>query len=123
MTTACEEQGIQLREFVVAPEVKSSGATYHIFAELTETPENMTRFTQVVDETLRDVNNCYLVIRDAGTLNPVVVHALPQGSFDTYQYHRLQSGQCTVGQTKMPRITTFEHVAQYLMNGIPVDAP
>ncbi len=123
LTTACEEQGIQLRDFVVAPEVKASGATYHIFAELTETPENMTRFTRVVDETLREVNNCYLVIRNAGTLNPVIVHALPQGSFDTYQHHRLQSGRCTVGQTKMPRITTFEHVTQYLMNGIPVEAP
>jgi hypothetical protein len=123
LTTACEEQGIQLREFVVAPEVKASGATYHIFVELTENPENMRRFMQVVDETLREVNNCYLVIRDAGTLNSVVVHALPTGSFDTYQYHRLQSGQCTVGQTKMPRITTFEHVTQYLMNGVPIVAP
>jgi hypothetical protein len=123
LTAACEEQGIQLREFVIAPQVKASGATYHIFAELTDEPKNLARFTQVVDNTLRDVNNCYLVIRDAGTLNPVVVHPLPQGSFDAYQHHRLQSGECTMGQTKMPRITTFEHVTEHLMNGTPVVAP
>ncbi len=115
LTATCDDHGIQLREYVVAPEINASGASYHIFAELSNRPEDLKKFTQEFDDALQNTNNLYQHVRHAGTLQLPSIHVLAPGSFDQYQQHCLQNGVSIAGQTKIRRIIKFEEVTTNLL--------
>jgi hypothetical protein len=120
LTQTSEEEGLVIREFVVAPEVTAEGGTYHIFSEFSEPPKDLDRFATKFDHHLQQINELYYHVRAARTITPSMVHAVPPGTFDTFERKRLQERSKAIGQTKMPRITTYEQALEYLQ---PLIAP
>jgi len=120
LTAACEEQDALLREFVVAPQVSAHGATYHIFVEFTRPPADLNKFTVTFDSTLQNLNSLYREVRNAGTISPAVIHVVQPGSFDSYERQRLRAERFIIGQTKMPRVTSFDHIAEFLPENMPL---
>lgn len=116
LTMTSEEQDALVREFVVAPQVSFEGGTYHIFVEFGEPPTDIERFTVSFDKHLQSVNELYYHVRDAKTVLPAVIHSVPVGSFDAYERNRLRQNNKAIGQTKMPRITTFDQASAQLLH-------
>ncbi|MFX1563371.1 MAG: GH3 auxin-responsive promoter family protein [Promethearchaeota archaeon] len=115
LTMTCEEQDALVREFVIAPMVTIEGGTYHLFAEFGKSPANLELFTASFDRHLKSVNELYYHGRNAKTLLPAVIHSVPLGSFDAYERNRLQQNNKAIGQTKMPRITTYDQATEQLL--------
>ncbi|MFX1539589.1 MAG: GH3 auxin-responsive promoter family protein, partial [Promethearchaeota archaeon] len=115
LTIASEEQDALVRDFVVAPQVDSIGACYHLFVEFSHAPNDLRGFTRGFDSALQEVNRLYWEVRTASTISPAVIHPVPSGRFDDFEFKQLQSPQCTIGQTKMPRITTLDQAQEQLL--------
>lgn len=120
ITLACEDQGLLVREFVVAPEVTAAGGTYHVFAEFSESPANLELFTNRFDSHLQQINDLYYHVRAARTILPAVIHPVTMGTFDLLERQRLRENNKAIGQTKMPRITSLD---QALENLLPAPLP
>ena len=120
ITLACEDQGLLVREFVVAPEVTAQGGTYHVFAEFSESPTNLEIFTNRFDTHLQQINELYYHVRAARTILPAVVHPVSVGTFDLLERQRLRENNKAIGQTKMPRLTSLD---QALKNLLPAPLP
>lgn len=117
LTLASEDQGLLVREFVVAPEVTDKGGTYHIFAEFGQSPSNLELFMKRFDIHLQHVNDLYYHVRAARTVLPAIIHPVTLGTFDSLERQRLRVQNKAIGQTKMPRITSLD---QALENLLPV---
>ena len=115
LTLTSEEQDALIRDFVVAPQVSTTGTQYHLFVEFERHPLDLSGFTKRFDVALKEMNRLYWEVRNARTIGPAVIHPVPSGRFDTYEFNRLQSQQWSIGQTKMPRITTFEQAQEQLL--------
>jgi hypothetical protein len=120
ITLASEEEGILVREFVVAPEVSATGGIYHIFAEFGQPPSSLEGFTERFDTHLQQINDLYYHVRAARTILPAVIHPVELGTFDSLERQRLKEQNKAIGQTKMPRITSLD---QALQNLIPAIVP
>ncbi|MFW9831577.1 MAG: GH3 auxin-responsive promoter family protein [Candidatus Thorarchaeota archaeon] len=112
---ACEAQEALYREFVVAPLITETESSYHIFVEFTKPPTNLSLFGKGIDEALQDLSDAYQLVRNAGAISNVVVHSVPPGSFTAYENQRLQSGKVIVGQTKPPRLISFDLATQQFL--------
>ena len=122
LTLACEDQGLLVREFVVAPEVTAKGGTYHIFAEFGEFPSNLEVITNRFDIHLQQLNELYYHVRAARTILPAVIHPVSLGTFDALERQRLREKNKAIGQTKMPRITTLDQALESLIaTPIPIE--
>jgi hypothetical protein len=115
LTIVGEEQDALIRDFVVAPQVSPTGVRYHLFVEFSRVPNDLQVFTKRFDLTLQEVNRLYWEVRNASTINPAIIHPVPSGRFDDYEFNQLQSQQCVIGQTKMPRITTINQAQEKLL--------
>ncbi|MDO8055511.1 MAG: GH3 auxin-responsive promoter family protein, partial [Candidatus Hermodarchaeota archaeon] len=112
---ACETQDALYREFVVAPLITETESSYHIFVEFTKSPNDFTLLGTDIDEALKQLSDAYNLVRNAGAISNVVVHPVPAGRFSAYENQRLQSGQAIVGQTKPPRLISFDNATQQLL--------
>ncbi len=121
LTLASEDQGLLVREFVVAPEVTAKGGTYHIFAEFGQSPTNLEIFTNRFDVHLQQVNELYFHVRAARTILPAVIHPVSIGTFDSLERQRLRENDKAIGQTKMPRITSLDHALENLVSTLIPD--
>ncbi|TRO55950.1 hypothetical protein E2P64_06425 [Candidatus Bathyarchaeota archaeon] len=110
-----EEQDALVRDFVVAPLVSPTSSCYHLFVEFNRAPQDLGGFTRGFDSALKEMNHLYWEVRTAKTIGPAVIHSVPTGRFDDYEFNRLQSQQCAIGQTKMPRITTIDQAQEHLI--------
>jgi hypothetical protein len=115
LSITSEKQDALVRDFVVAPHVSPTGSCYHLFVEFNRHPSDLNRFTKGFDSALKEMNHLYLEVRTARTIGPAVIHTVPSGRFDDYEFSRLQSQRCAIGQTKMPRITTFNQAQEQLL--------
>ena len=69
--------------------------------EFDSPPQTMDRFTQILDQTLQQLNTDYEAKRQGNlALGPPVVHSLPNGSFHAWMKKRGKLG----GQNKVPRL-------------------
>ncbi len=116
LTLTCEDQGLLIREFVVAPEVTAKGGTYHVFAEFGQSPPNLDAFSKRFDTHLQEVSELYYHVREARTILPAVIHPVTIGIFDTLERQRLREHNKAIGQTKMPRITSLDQALQNLIS-------
>jgi hypothetical protein len=119
ITKACEATGAVITNFTAAPVYMESGKRggHEWLIEFEKEPDNLTRFTQVLDETLREVNSDYDAKRQNDiALQEPIVHAAPKGTFMNWLRHKGKLG----GQNKVPRLSNSrEHLEEIMqVNGI-----
>jgi hypothetical protein len=80
--------------------------------EFEQPPEQLDRFTEVLDATMRSLNSDYDAKRSTGmVLQRPLVHALPKGSFHQWLKERGKLG----GQNKVPRLCNDRTILDQLL--------
>lgn len=80
--------------------------------EFERAPDDMERFVDVLDRTLRELNTDYDAKRSTNTvLQRPLVHAVPQGTFHQWMKLRGKLG----GQHKVPRLANDRHILEQLL--------
>ncbi|MDW3197258.1 MAG: GH3 auxin-responsive promoter family protein [Cytophagales bacterium] len=101
---ACLKTNATIENFTAGPkylEVGKSGGHEWVI-EFEQEPDDLTRFTQILDETLREINSDYDAKRHKGmALHPPVIHAVEKGTFHSWMKKRGKLG----GQNKVPRLS------------------
>lgn len=101
---ACEVTGAEIDNFTAGPiylqERKQGGHEWVI--EFIKEPDDMDRFTQILDEKLREINSDYDAKRhrDIALIAPKI-HIAPHGTFHHWMKKRGKLG----GQNKVPRLS------------------
>ena len=103
------------RYSLIAPLITETESSYHIFVEFTKSPNDFSLLGTDIDAALKKLSDAYNLVRNAGAISNVVVHPVPAGRFSAYENQRLQSGQAIVGQTKPPRLISFDNATQQLL--------
>ena len=103
LSKACQETGAIIRDYTACPiyfEGNDAGGHEWII-EFEKKPDNIERFTDVMDQTLREVNSDYDAKRfkDMALSRPLV-HLAPDGTFYEWMKSRGKLG----GQHKVPRL-------------------
>lgn len=103
LSKACQETGAIIRDYTACPiyfEGNDAGGHEWII-EFEKKPDNLERFTDVMDQTLREVNSDYDAKRfkDMALSRPKV-HLAPDGTFYEWMKSRGKLG----GQHKVPRL-------------------
>ncbi|MBC5994194.1 GH3 auxin-responsive promoter family protein [Pontibacter cellulosilyticus] len=117
ITKACQATDAVISNFTAAPVYMESGKRggHEWLIEFEKEPNNLQQFTQVLDETLREVNSDYDAKRQNDiALQEPMVHIAPQGTFMSWLRDKGKLG----GQNKIPRLSNtreyLEEMMQYL---------
>lgn len=104
LDAACKGTGAVITEYTAGPVYMgtSSKGTHEWVIEFEKSPDNLERFTDLLDETLKSVNSDYEAKRykDINLIRPVV-RQVPQGTFIRWMKSRNKLG----GQNKVPRLS------------------
>lgn len=102
---ACEETGATIANFTAAPVYFDSSASkgaHEWVIEFRKAPEDMDRFNELLDQSLRKINSDYDAKRYKDlALNAPIVHKAPEGLFQSWLGKRGKLG----GQHKVPRLS------------------
>jgi hypothetical protein len=115
LSKAAQALGVHIVDYTAAPifmKEKSSGA-HQWLIEFDCPPENMERFTSLLDETLREVNSDYDAKRykDMTMRLPEIVIAKPK-----LFYNWLSENKKLGGQHKVPRLSNNRDLMEELLN-------
>ncbi len=103
LTKACQETNAVIRDYTACPVYfKGNDVGAHEWIiEFEKAPQDLKKFTTVLDQTLREVNSDYDAKRfkDMALKKPTLHHA-PDGTFYTWMKQRGKLG----GQNKVPRL-------------------
>jgi len=117
--SACKATGALVSEYTAGPvfiETNSKGS-HEWLIEFEKEPEDLVRFTDMLDEALKSVNSDYEAKRfkDLNLVKPVI-RSVPRGTF----YKWLKEKNKLGGQNKVPRLSnTREYIEDlYLIAGI-----
>jgi hypothetical protein len=100
---ACKKTNAVIDNFTAGPKYLGSGERggHEWIIEFTQKPDDMERFTQLLDEKLREINSDYDAKRYKDiALLPPIIHSVEQGSF----YDWMKSKGKIGGQHKVPRL-------------------
>ena len=114
MEAACKATGAVVREYTAGPVYMDASARGgHEWAiEFDRQPDDLERFTDVLDRTMRDLNSDYNAKRSTGmVLQRPLVHVLPGGSFHQWMKQRGRVG----GQNKVPRLCNDRAILEQLL--------
>ena len=113
MAKAVADQGGQVVEFHVAPEVNpADGLPYHEwFVEFAQVPSDPEAFARVLDAELQERNPYYRDLITGSVLRKAVLNPLPQGAFHDAMARRGKLG----GQNKVPRLANDRAMAEQLL--------
>lgn len=103
LMTACEHTGAQISEYTAGPiyMTDDSKGSHEWMIEFEKHPEDLERFTDVLDKALCSINSDYEAKRYKNTtLVKPTVTAVPDGTF----YHWFQIKGKVGGQNKLPRL-------------------
>ena len=107
---AAKEENISIREFTVAP-VIGEGRSYHEwFVEFDNTPPDLQRFAERVDNNLREKNIYYDDLISGNILSPLNIRPVRRNGFIDYMKSIGKLG----GQNKVPRLSNDRKVVQDL---------
>ncbi|SMO47293.1 GH3 auxin-responsive promoter family protein [Solitalea koreensis] len=113
---AAEEEGVDVVEFTVAPQVNDpdGGLPFHEwFVEFGEhQPENPDLFMEKVDKLLQEKNVYYFDLIDGKILQPLKIRMLKKGAFIDYMRSQGKLG----GQNKVPRLSNDRKIADELVS-------
>ncbi|MBM3930057.1 MAG: GH3 auxin-responsive promoter family protein, partial [Sphingomonadales bacterium] len=106
--------GAQVRDYTAAPIFLESGhaGLHQWLIEFERPPDDLSRFTQILDEALRKVNSDYDAKRhkNLALLEPQII-VLPEGTF----YRWLQSRNKLGGQHKVPRLVNHREISNAVL--------
>ncbi|HMN05710.1 MAG TPA: GH3 auxin-responsive promoter family protein [Flavobacteriales bacterium] len=116
---ACEATGAVVSDYTAGPvymdDLARGGHEWVI--EFESEPEDLERFTAVLDTTMRGLNSDYDAKRSTDTvLGKPLVHAVPKGTF----HHWLKEKGKLGGQHKVPRLCNDRLILDQLLLGISV---
>ncbi|WP_165838141.1 GH3 auxin-responsive promoter family protein [Pontibacter arcticus] len=119
ITRASQQTGAIITNFTAAPVFMESGKRggHEWLIEFEKAPDNLARFTQVLDETLREINSDYDAKRQQDiALQEPIVHATQPGTFTNWLRHKGKLG----GQNKVPRLSNSREYLEEIMqvNGL-----
>ncbi|WP_347159941.1 GH3 auxin-responsive promoter family protein [Pontibacter chitinilyticus] len=114
VTQACRATNAVISNFTAAPIYIESGRRggHEWLIEFEKKPDSLQRFTQVLDNSLREINSDY----DAKRQNDIAlqepkVHAAPKGTFMNWLRHKGKLG----GQHKVPRLSNSREYLEEIM--------
>ncbi len=117
---ACEASDAQVEEYTAGPRFMDheANASHEWIIEFAHPPKDIEFFTQVLDNTLRELNSDYDAKRTNNvTLKPPIVQVVPPGTFLGWMRARGKVG----GQNKVPRLandrTHLESLQRFLQTG------
>lgn len=115
LAKACQITNAQILEYTAAPVYfgdNNSGA-HEWFIEFASEPDNLTRFTEILDDTLKQVNSDYEAKRSYNlSLGSPIVHNLPKGTFSDWMKSIGKLG----GQNKVPRLSNNRDYVDRLLS-------
>ncbi|AKD02858.1 GH3 auxin-responsive promoter family protein [Pontibacter korlensis] len=119
ITNACDATGAIISNFTACPVYLESDKRggHEWLIEFEKEPNDLKRFTQVLDEKLREVNSDYDAKRQNDiALQGPLVHAAPKGTFLNWLSHKGKLG----GQNKVPRLSNTRDYLEEIMqvNGL-----
>ena len=117
LLSVAQQEGVEITEFTVAPQVNPSeaGLPYHEwFIEFAKAPKNMDQFALRVDAALQQKNVYYQDLIAGKILQTLVIRSLKQGSFIHYMKSQGKLG----GQNKVPRLSNDRKIADELITYI-----
>ena len=113
------EEGLDVVEFTVAPQVNAPGGQlpYHEwFIEFGKAPADLKTFSQKVDRVLQEKNIYYADLIGGNILQPLIVKVLKKNAFVDYMRSEGKLG----GQNKVPRLSNDRKIAdqltEYILN-------
>ena len=104
LAKACGQTGAIIEEYTAGPVFMDNTASgsHEWLIEFRKEPDNLQKFSEILDATLREVNSDYEAKRYKDiTLKPPRVRSLPSGTF----YKWFKSKGKLGGQNKMPRLS------------------
>ena len=109
---AAEEEHVHITEFTVAPYIKDdNGQSYHEwFVEFENMPADLNRFSQKVDNNLRQKNIYYDDLIAGNILSPLHIRPVKKNGFIDYMKSIGKLG----GQNKVPRLSNDRKLAEAL---------
>lgn len=113
LMTVANEEGVQIIEFTVAPQVNPpNGETpYHEwFIEFDNMPNDLDNFAQKVDTQVVRQNTYYKDLIDGNILQTLKISPLRAGAFRDYMKSKGKLG----GQNKVPRLSDNRKIAEVL---------
>ncbi|WP_342647278.1 GH3 auxin-responsive promoter family protein [Mucilaginibacter sp. CSA2-8R] len=116
LMTVARQQGIDIVEFTVAPQVTpAEGLPYHEwFIEFGNPPANPQQFAEQVDKVLQQKNIYYFDLIEGNILRPLIIRSLQPDSFINFMRSQGKLG----GQNKVPRLANDRKIADALANYI-----
>ncbi len=114
ITAACNATDAVISNFTAAPIYLESDKRggHEWLIEFEKEPSDLKRFTQVLDEKLREVNSDYDAKRQNDiALQAPLVHAAPKGTFLNWLSHKGKLG----GQNKVPRLSNNREYLEEIM--------
>jgi hypothetical protein len=103
MAKACEATGAVMNDYTAAPVYFSDHGNggHEWLVEFEVAPDNLDRFTTILDDTLKSINSDYEAKRYKNlALHMPVIHVLPKGTFCEFLKSKGKLG----GQHKVPRL-------------------
>ncbi len=107
------EEGIDIVEFTVAPQVNPTQGQlpYHEwFVEFGNEPKDLKAFSIKVDKALQQKNIYYFDLIDGNILQPLIIQSLKKDTFINYMRSQGKLG----GQNKVPRLANDRKIADEL---------
>ena len=117
LMSVANEEGIDVVEFTVAPQVNPPAGElpYHEwFIEFGTEPKDVNAFGQKVDKALQQKNIYYFDLIEGNILQPLIVRSLKKDTFINYMRAQGKLG----GQNKVPRLANDRKIADGLMSYI-----
>ena len=119
ITKACQATDAVISNFTAAPVYMESGKRggHEWLIEFEKEPNNLQQFTQVLDDTLREVNSDYDAKRQNDiALQEPIVHIAPHGTFMSWLRDKGKLG----GQNKIPRLSNDREYLEEMMQYVAV---
>ena len=113
ITETAKEEGVNIIEFTVAPQVipPEGGLPYHEwFIEFENMPANMDTFAYKLNEKMEKANSYYLDLTSGNIIRPLVIRPMIKDSFIQYMRSIGKLG----GQNKLPRLSNDRKIADAL---------
>jgi len=107
---AAKEENISIREFTVAPLIGEEQSYHEWFVEFENTPSDLKRFAERVDNNLREKNIYYDDLVSGNILSPLNIRPVRRNGFIDYMKSIGKLG----GQNKVPRLSNDRKVVQDL---------
>jgi hypothetical protein len=117
LMSVANEEGVDIIEFTVAPQVNASQGQlpYHEwFIEFGSAPKDIKAFALKVDQALQAKNIYYFDLIDGNILQPLIIQGLKKDTFINYMRSQGKLG----GQNKVPRLANDRKIAEELKDYI-----